>query len=214
MPNLNFLITGARPEQHAAVPTLLFRLAINDTTAEPIDSIMLRCQVQIAPRQRNHSRDEQERLFDMFGERERWGDTLKPLLWTHAVLIVPAFQGATEIDLPISCTYDFEVTAARYLQALDEGDVPLEFLFSGTVFVRAANGFRIAQVPWSKEAHFRMPVRVWRDLMDCYFPGCSWIRLRRESVDALQRFKMARGLPTWDDAVEALIESATPKVAR
>jgi hypothetical protein len=214
MPNLNFSITGVRTEQHAALPTLLFRLAINDADAEPIDSIALRCQVQIAPRQRGHSREEQDRLFDLFGERERWGDTLKPMLWTHAVLIVPGFQGATEIDLPITCTYDFDVTAARYLQALDGGELPLEFLFSGTVFVRAANGFQIAQIPWNKEARFRMPARIWREIMDRYFPGCSWIRLRRESIDALQRFKTARGLLSWDEAVDALIESAATKVER
>lgn len=214
MTNLSFAIAGVRAEQHAAVPTLLFRLAINDVSAGRIESIMLRCQVQIAPRQRDYSRDEHDRLFELFGEPERWSETLKPLLWTHAVLIVPGFQGATEIDLPIGCTYDFEVIAGKYLQSLDDGDVPLDFLFSGTVFAKAENGFRIAQIPWSKEAHFRMPVRVWRELMDRYFPGCSWIRLRRESIDALQRFKMARGLLSLDEALDALMERAAPKVGR
>ncbi len=214
MPNLSFSITGARAEQYAVVPTLLFRLAVNDAAEEPIDSIMLRCQVRIAPRGREHSLREQTRLFDLFGEPERWGDTLKPLIWTQAVLIVPAFRSATELDLPVVCTYDFEVAAAKYLHALDGGDLPLEFLFSGTAFVRTATGFEIAQIPWSKEAHFRMPVRIWRDLMERYFPGCSWIRLRRESIDALQRFKLARGLLNWDDAVEALTGAAVPKAGR
>jgi hypothetical protein len=214
MPDLSFSVTGARAAQFAAVPTLLFRLAIEDGSAERIGSIMLRCQVRIATRQRDHSPQEQAGLFEVFGEPERWGDTLKPLLWTQAVLLVPAFQGATEIELPVACTYDLEVTAAKYLQALDGGGVPLEFLFSGTVFVVSETGFRIAQIPWSKEARFRMPVHIWRDLMEHYFPGCSWIRLRREGFDALERFKAAHGLPDWDAAVEALLEAAMPKVER
>ncbi len=214
MTGLSFAIESVRVERYAAAPTLLFRLAIDADATERIDSIMLRCQVQIAPRQRNYSRDEHERLFELFGEPERWAETLKPLLWTHAMLIVPEFQGATKVDLPIACTYDLEVTAAKYFQSLEDGDVPLDFLFSGTVFVRAENGIRIAQIPWSKEAHFRMPVRVWRELMDQYFPGCSWIRLRRESIDALQRFKTARGLLSLDDAVDVLMESAAPKVGQ
>ena len=47
--------------------------------------------------------------------------------------MVPGFEGTTVIDLPITCTYDFEVVAAKYLEALEDGEVPLLFLFSGTM---------------------------------------------------------------------------------
>ena len=63
-------------------------------------------------------------------------------------------------------------------------------------------------MPWEKEAPFRLPVRIWRELMDQYFPGGAWLRLRRESFDALQHFKARRALATWDDAVEALLHEA------
>ena len=206
MSSLAFFIAGARPQQHAAVPTLNFRLRIQDTSGAPVHSILLRCQVQIEPRRRRHATAEQERMTDLFGEPARWGETLRPLLWTQVSLVVPAFVGATEVDLPMPCTYDFEVTAARYLQALDGGDVPLLFLFSGTVFAKAENGFRVEQVPWDREASYRMPVAVWRGVMDSYFPGCGWIRLPRESLDALGRYRARHAMASWEETIAALLE--------
>ena len=171
---------------------------------ERIHAIALRCQIRIEPHRRRYSSAEQaKRLLELFGEPARWGDTLKPLLWTHVTVDGAGFHGRrSTVDLPVTCTYDFEVAAAKYFQALDDGEIPLLFLFSGTVFTRGATGFSVEQVPWEKEAAFRLPVRVWRELMDHYFPGSAWIRLRRETLDALQRFKAERALPTWDDAVE------------
>src|SRR5262249_8283683 len=157
-----------RPEPHAVVPTLNFRLCVRETSGAPIHSILLRCQMQIEARRRHHNAAEQERLTDVFGEPSRWPDTLRALLWAQMTIVVPAFEGSTEIDLPVPCTYDFEVTAAKYLQSLDDGEVPLLFLFSGTVFAKADNGFRVGQVPWDREASYRMPVKVWRDLMESY----------------------------------------------
>jgi hypothetical protein len=148
----------------------------------------------------------------LFASPERWSTTVRPLLWTHITALVPAFEGTTEIDLPVACTYDFEVVAAKYLQALDEGEIPLLLLFSGTVFAKAENGFRVEQVPWEKEAATRLPLTIWRDLMDAYFPGYTWLRLRRESLDALQRFKAERALLTWDDVVGALLNSVLEPV--
>lgn len=205
MPGLIFEIADVRAERYAAVPTLMFRLRVQEPSGAPVHAIMLRAQLRILPRRRPHTPSEQERLLDLFGEPERWSSTLKPLLWTQTSLLVPAFSGSVEVDLPVACTYDFEVTAAKYLQALDAGEVPLLFLFSGTVFLKSESGFSVEQVPWDKEAACRLPVKTWRELMDAYFPGCGWIRLSRESMDALQRFKARRGLMSWDDTIEALI---------
>jgi hypothetical protein len=135
-------------------------------------------------------------------------------MWTYASLMVPSFENTTEIDVPVTCTYDFEVVAAKYLESLEQGEVPLLFLFSGTIFNRGLLGFSVEQVPWEKEAAYRLPVRLWRELMDRYFPGSAWIRLRRESFDALYRFKGRHALPTWDDAVEALLKNADTKEER
>jgi hypothetical protein len=208
MTDLGFTVLGCRAEPYAAVPTLVFRLRVTEATGERIHAIALRCQIQIEPRHRHYGEAEEERLFELFGAPRRWGETLKTILWTHASMMLTGFTGSTEIDLPVSCTYDFEVTAAKYFHALDDGEIPLLLLFSGTVFTRGQSGFSVEPVPWEKEAPYRLPVRVWRELMDQYFPGGAWIRLRRESFDALHHFKGRRALPTWDDAVEALIREA------
>ena len=205
---LGFAVLEARAEPYAAAPTLVFRLRITEGTGERIHAIALRCMIQIEPRQRHYGAAEGERLFELFGAPPRWGETLQTLLWTHASVMVQGFTGSKELDLPVPCTYDFEVTAAKYFHALDDGEIPLLLLFSGTVFTRGQTGFSVEPVPWEKEAPFRLPVRIWRELMDQYFPGGAWLRLRRESFDALQHFKARRALATWDDAVEALLHEA------
>jgi Family of unknown function (DUF6084) len=205
MIDLAFGVSGARAHAHAAVPTLMFRLQIREAQKRAIHAILLRCQLQIEPRRRRHVAVEQERLIDVFGTAERWGEMLRPLVWAQTTLNVTAFEGSTEVDLPVACTYDFDVTSAKYLAALDEGDVPLRFLFSGTVFVKAPNGFMVQQVPWDKEAVYRMPLSVWHELMESYFPGAAWIRVRRETLDLLQRFRAKNGLTSWDEAIEAML---------
>jgi len=210
---LTFAVTEARPQKYDAVPSLHFRLRISEAAGAPIHAILLRCQVQIEPRRRGHAPAEQERMTDLFGEPARWNETLRPLLWAQTSIAVPAFAGSTEVDLPLPCTYDFEVVWAKYLQALDSGEAPLLFLFSGTVFAKSENGYRVEQVPWNKEASFRMPVALWRDLMDAYFPGCGWIRLERESLDALQRFRARHSLASWEQTMAALLAAAEAPVS-
>jgi len=206
---LEFVVLDVTPEPYAATPNLLFRLRIRETTGEPIHAIALRCQIRIEPQRRQYSDGEQEGLDDLFGGRERWRDTLKPFLWTHASTMVRGFTDSIELDLPVTCTYDFEVTAAKYLHALADGEVPLALLFSGTVFTRGATGFAVEQVPWHLEASYRMPVRVWRQLMDSYFPGGGWIRVDRDSLDALLRFRSGRALTTWEQTFAALLAPMT-----
>jgi hypothetical protein len=53
-----------------------------------------------------------------------------------------------------------------------------------------------------------MPVAVWRDLMEAYFPGSEWLRVQRETVQALARFRHVRGLTSWDAAVSTLLAEA------
>ena len=208
MAELSFAVTGARAEPYAASPTLMLQLRIEEKSGEPVHAVALRCQIQIEPRERRYSPLEEERLVDLFGEPPRWADTLKTLFWTQAPVMVLAFERSTQVDLPVSCTYDFEVAAAKYFHALDEGEIPLVLLFSGTVFTNRSPGFGVEPVPWDREARFRLPVAVWREVMDRYFPGSAWIRLRRDSFDALHRFKGRRALPSWEHAIEALLQAA------
>ena len=209
MVELVFDCLDVRPQRYAAAPTLDFRLRMSETTGEDVHAIALRCQVRVEPQRRRYSPAEGERLHDMFGDRSRWGETLKPFQFVSTTAMVPSFRGSIEIDLPVPCTYDLEVASGQYFHALDDGEVPLLLLFSGTVFAKGEAGrLAVAQVPWHKECAYRMPVRVWRDLMDMYFPHTGWVRLHRDTLGALGRFKSRRALPTWDDTMAALLEQA------
>jgi hypothetical protein len=202
---LGFRITGARAEPFAATPTLMFGLSVTERAGATIESIALRCQIRIEPQRRRYSAAEEAHLVELFGETPRWGDTLKPFLWTHASTMVPGFRGEAAVDLPVPCTYDLEVAAAKYFHALEGDAIPTLFLFSGTVFLRGDGGLRVQPVPWNQEAAFRLPGATWRGLMDNYFPSSGWLRLHKDSLDALIRFKGERALATWDDVVKALL---------
>lgn len=208
MTALAFEVVGAQPQAHAAVPTIMMRVRVSETDGGAVHALALRCQIRIEPQRRRYQPEEEDRLYELFGETPRWGDSLRPFLWTHVSTTVAGFTGSTEFDLPIECSYDFEVAAAKYLHALSEGEVPLILLFSGTVFTRGEVGFAAEPVSWNLEASYRMPVSVWRGVMDMYFPNSGWMRVSRSTLDALQRFKASRALPTWDQALELLLKHA------
>ncbi len=215
MPDLDFRVEGAEVLEYVAVPSLVFKLRVENLDGEPIRSVSLNTQVRIAATQRHYEASEQGRLLELFGEPHRWGNTLRSLLWTHTVLQVPRFSGSTVVDMPVTCTYDLEVAAAKYFHALEDGEVPLEFLFSGTVFYTGEGGMlQTARISWEKEAEFRLPVRVWKEMMDHYFPNSAWIRLHKDAFDQLYDYKIRMGFPTWEAAVEALLRASEQEVER
>jgi hypothetical protein len=215
VPDLDFRVEGAEVLEYAAAPSLLFKLRVENLEEEAIRSVALNTQVRIAAAQRHYDTVEQERLLEVFGEPHRWGNTLRSLLWTHTTLQVPRFSGSTVVDMPIPCTYDLEVVAAKYFYALEDGEVPLEFLFSGTVYyVEEGGRLQIARISWEKEAEFRLPVRLWKEMMERYFPNTAWLRLHRDAFDRLYDYKVRMGLPTWEAAVEALLRASEQEVER
>lgn len=210
MSELAFDCVGARAERHAAAPTLALMLRVTETTGARIGAVALRCQIRIQPARRRYTPSEMDGLRDLFGEPARWGETLLPLQLATVTALVPAFRDEIAVEVPVPCTYDLEVAAARYLHGLDVGDVPLLLLFSGTVFRSnvEGTGLLVDPVPWHKECSYPLPVAVWREVMEVHFPGSAWLRLRRETVGALARFKADRALPTWEDTIVALLKEA------
>ncbi|CAN5661560.1 DUF6084 family protein [soil metagenome] len=205
MSELTFELINAKTDRFAAAPTIVVKLKITDLAGEPIHAMTLQCQVRIEVQRRQYSAIEADRLHDLFGETARWGETLKPLHFTTLSIVVPGFTGSTEIDVPIPCTYDFDVSCAKYFHALDDGEIPLIFLFSGSVFSNGTSGFSVARVPWDCEASYRLPVSIWREMMDQHFPNSAWIRVQRDTLDALQRFKSHQAMTSWDQALESLL---------
>lgn len=207
MPDLSFQVEGAEPLPFAEAPLLIFKLRVTNRPAEEvIHSIMLRCQIQIETTRRRYEPQEQAQLFDLFGEPERWRQTLRSMLWTFSHVTVPPFADRTLVDLPVPCTFDFNVAATKYFYALAEGEVPLTLLFSGTVFYKAESGhLQVAQISWETEATYRLPVQVWQAMMDHYYPNSVWLRLPRDLFDQLYEYRLRWGLPTWEKALERLL---------
>ena len=208
MAELAFDCIGARVDRYAVVPAMSLVLSISETSGQKVEAIALRCQIRIEPARRRYSAAEAERLNDLFGDTERWADTLKPMQFTTVATMVPGFLGRCEIDLPVAFTYDLEVGSARYFDSLEAGEIPLLLLFSGTVFTIADGRIQVQQVPWSKEASYRLPVAVWREAIDAHFPNSAWIKMSRQTLADLQRFKSAHALPTWDLTLAALLARA------
>ncbi len=214
MPDLDFAVTQATVLPYAATPSLLFKLSIANRSPESVRSIMLRVQVQIAAAQRHYNGTEQAQLVELFGTPDRWGTTVKPLLWTQTIVLVPAFEVQTVVDLPLPCTYDFEVVSAKYFHALEAGTVPLEFLFSGTIFYAGKLGLQAAQISWEKEATYAMPISLWQALMEHYFPNSAWLRVRRDLFDRLYAYKTQIGVNSWEATLERLLDLVEEPAAR
>lgn len=208
MPDLAFRIEGAEAVPFAAVPTVSFRLEVtNANPSEPVHSALLRAQIQIETTRRRYTGEEQARLQDLFGEPERWSTTLRSMLWTHVTVALSQFQDRTVVDVPVACSFDFNVAATKYFYGLSQGDVPLSFLFSGTVFYESGEerSLLVAPVPWDREARFRLPVETWHALMNHYYPNGAWLRLRRDTFDRLAAFKRRNAIPTWEEAIERIL---------
>jgi hypothetical protein len=214
MPELNFQIEGVGAVPFAAAPLLSFRLRVtNGDEDEVIHSVLLRAQIQIEVTRRHYSPEEQTQLLDLFGEPERWGSTLRNMLWTHAAVTIPPFQKETIIELPVPCTFDFSVGATKYFHGLTDGDLPLNFLFSGTVFYQdQGSGLQVAPISWEKEAKFKLPLKVWKQLIDEYYPNSAWLCLRRDAFERLYQYKVRHGIPTWEEVIERVLSTSEEAV--
>jgi hypothetical protein len=190
MPELNFVVEDMEVERHGVSPHLAVQLRImNVDGMSEIRSISLHAQVRI---------EADERHYDPIG---------KSALWAHTGVNVPGFDHQCSITLPLPCSFDFNVAATRYFYSLDGGSVPLEFLFNGTVFFARDGGpLKVEQIPWTKSARYRFPVRVWQEMMDMYYPDSVWLRLPRRVFDRLYRYKRERGLPKWEQALNVLLD--------
>jgi hypothetical protein len=207
IPELDFRVEGAHAEEYAAVPTIVFRLVVESVGGHAVRAALLDCQLQIAARTRPYGTDDLDGLADLFGTPERWSTTLRTLPWVRTTRVIPAFEGATVVDLPVTCTYDLDVIASRYFGGLGDGGIPLEFLFSGSVFYGGAGGMlRTARISWEKEATFSLPLSVWRETMDRHFPGTAWMRVSEETYARLSRERARRGDGDFEGTLRALLE--------
>ncbi|ARN81189.1 DUF6084 family protein [Methylocystis bryophila] len=209
MVDLRFKIEGAEAERFSVSPLLIFFLRVETELQRRVDSIMLNCQIRIDATRRAYSAVERERLGELFGAPERWSETLRSLLWAQVSIVVPRFEGETTVRLAAPCTYDFCVASAKYFYGVTDGEIPLTFLFSGSLFFKDEPGsLQIEQISWSTEANYRMPVELWREAMEMHYPNGVLLRLDAEAFDRLYRFKRRRGLLGFEEALATLLDTA------
>jgi hypothetical protein len=207
VPDLRFAVEGIQAVANAAVPTVGIRLRVTNADRDAVQHVALQTRIQIEPVFRSYTAEEQSRLHDLFDDPSRWGDTLKPLFWTRVDVVIPAFDESTTIELPVPCSFDFNVGATKYFAGVQHGEIPLRLLFSGTIFYGApADRLQIARIPWDREAECRLPVDEWRRMRDLYYPNEAWLPLRRDVFERLHAYKTRGAFPTWDDAVAAMLE--------
>jgi hypothetical protein len=211
VPSLDFTVEQAGTLEFAAVPTIRFALRVDGPADVPIRSISLATQIRIAAARRSYAPAERDRLLEVLGRPEQWAGSSRTLFWAQVASQVTGFTGTTRVDLPVPCTYDFEVASAKYLHGVEEGEVPLEFIFSGSVFYRDPEGaLKTGRIAWDRESSFRLPVRVWKETMDHFFPGTAWLRLHRDVFERLHAYRSDRAIPSWEATIEALLDGAGP----
>jgi hypothetical protein len=207
MPDLDFAITAVEPAERALTPLLHFRLRVTcHPASETVYGATLNAQIQIQAPRRQYSADEKAKLVEVFGTPDRWGETLRNRFWTNTQATVNAFTGSAELILPVACTFDLNILATKYFYALNDDEVPLLFLFSGSVFYAGEKGqLQVQRISWEKECTYRMPVRLWQQLMEHHYPNCAWINLRRDVFDQLCAYKRRHGIPSWEQTLERLL---------
>jgi hypothetical protein len=216
VPDLKLTVEGAEVVPYAATPLLSFKVRIvNSVDSEVVHTIAMRAQIQIEVTRRKYDSQEQERLQDLFGEPDRWGQTLRNMLWTHASVVVPRFTGSVLAEISVPCTFDFNIAATKYFHGLESGDLPLCFQFSGNVFYQGEDeGLQVAPISWDKESKYRLPVKTWQGLMEMYYPNSAWLALRKDTFEKLYQYKVREGIPTWEEAIERALNAIPETVQR
>lgn len=214
MPDLNFQILSADVKPYAAAPTIDFKLKItNAVKDEEVYAAALKTQVRIEAIHRKYDKETKDRLIEVFGKPERWGETLKSLYWKSIIIPIPRFTGQTIVEFPLECSEDMTAAIGKYMYSLDEGDIPLAFIFNGSIFYKGDHeNVQVVQLPWEKETSFSIPVSMWNDLLDAYFPHSKWLRVPKDVFDKLYVYKSKSAYPTLNLCLEALIDDGLKKV--
>ncbi|WP_377268118.1 DUF6084 family protein [Peterkaempfera sp. SMS 1(5)a] len=201
-PDLTFTVAAARPASFTAVPTLEFRIAVAGGGG-PVRSVLLSTAVRIAPARRRHDQATRDRLAEVFGNAQQWASGIRPLALAQVTTVLPPFEDTTTATLPVPCGSDIELAVTKYLRAVPDGDIPLDFLFSGTVFHDGPDGrLRTARISWAGDATYRLPVGLWQQTVH----DSGWVRLSRDDYDRLDAYRARHALTSWDETVRALLE--------
>jgi uncharacterized protein DUF6084 len=206
IPEPDFEVLGVRPVKHAAAPMLMVDLEVRDSSGLEIYMVALTVQLMIEPARRTYDDTTRAKLMELFGAPERWAVTTRSLVWSRLDVLVPSFTGSTTVSIPISCHYDLELAATKYLHSLPDGQAPCAMHFNGTIYYRDEHGaLQMVLVPWSASIDFKLPVEVWQTTIAHYYPNTAWVGMRTQTLEALQQRKLTLGAATVDAAIVQLL---------
>lgn len=208
-PELSWAITGVDAAPVDAVPTLRFRLRVGCEEAgraAVVRSLTLAVSVRIAAALRDYSEGERRRLRGVFGTPAQWASGIGDLVWARPVVHVPGFTGHTEVDVPVACGQDVELASVSYLSALADGDVPLRFQFSGTLFHERDGRLAAARLPWDSETTYRLPAACWQRLREAYFGRHRWLRVDETVYERLHDYRVRHAYGSPQEAIESLLK--------
>jgi hypothetical protein len=206
-PHPSFSVSAARSSRLAAAPTLVFDLDVAEPSGREIFTIALAVQIAIEPAQRRYDPETRERLVELLGDPRRVGAPTRTIPWTRVDVLVRPFAGSTSVAVPVACNYDLEIAATNYFRSVADGEVPLVFHFNGSVYYEGEDGrMQIVQISWEESSEFRMPVSAWRDAVSAHYPNRGWIPAGEQTIERLRRFKVERGLPSYEAALERLLD--------
>lgn len=203
----SFEIRGVRAPKHSVAPMLIFELEVDDRSDLQVFTISLAVQIAIEPAQRAYDNETRERLTELLGEPGRVGSPTRTMSWAKVDVLVQPFKGMTTVEVPVLCNYDLEIAATNYFHALTDGEVPLVFHFNGGIYYQGeGDRLQIVQLSWEESSNFRMPVEVWRDMIAAHYPHRRWVAAGEETVERLRRYRLAQGLPSYEAALEDLLD--------
>ena len=212
MADVTFRVVRAEAASFSASPQIVLHVEVRAGSPDDrVQSILLRSATRIEAGARTHSLEERARLEELFGDEGVWARSSRSLLWGQVAVVVPGFQGTTTIEVHLPCSYDLGAAAAKYLHGLTEGEVPITVQFSGTLFRETSEGLTVSQIPWDREAPFRVPLAVWQRVLDEHFPNSAVVSVRRDLFERVDRYRLEHGLLRWEEAVNRLLDIAEPQ---
>ena len=206
---VSFEAVGVAPLTLAVAPSLAIRIRVRCDETSAVHAIVLQARLRLVPTSRSYTECERARLVPLFGEAKQWAQTTRsPLTWAEASIATGRFEGTTEIELVVPCTYDLALATAKLFDALDGGTLAVSILFSGTIFCDdLAGGLVVQPVPSQDDVRVVLPIDIWRAVMEAHHPDGALVRLSRPLADRIRALggsmaSLERTLATLVDEVE------------
>ena len=180
LPDVDVLVLSPKPVIDALVPTIEFEAQVTNRSGEGMQGCYLTC----------------EAYMNFPNKKLYWGSTN---------VVVGSFSAPSPASckLRLSCGYDANLSVAKYLETVSEGEIPLELNFDGICFW-GGNSQNISR----RTKDTTIPTSTWRSLVLAYYRNARWIMITSETLKTLEEFRDKWQLHTHDEVIKELIKSS------